>query len=153
MSYPNWFDPAPWDETKPDEFVLRVLEDIDEQTPETQAAWENMANKMVEAISLFKEMVDGHVGIVQVTMQANNELDEHEMALNFRIFQRTYGVSGPSTGPDNWAAIDTKLNEIVTIFGSLVSSDIGFSETQRVSNTTPGSMMIKLGIFQTHGEL
>jgi hypothetical protein len=151
MSYPNWFDPTPWDDTKAAEFIPRVLEDIDEQTPETQAAWADIAQKMVEAADLFKAMVDGHVGIVHVTMQANNELDEYEMYLNFRLYQRTYGASGPVTGPDNWAAINVKLDEIEAIFSGMVAGE-GETKSSRELITTPGSWKVKLGLAQKSTE-
>lgn len=89
MSYPAWFDPTDWDETKHEAFKAEIMSGCDEESPEVQAVWSSIADKLIEIADLFKTAVN--TGIVQVMMQTDNEASENEMYLKFRVYQRTYG--------------------------------------------------------------
>jgi hypothetical protein len=88
MSYPVWTDPGPWDETKHAAFKQQITDGCVGQTPEVQAAWGEMADHMIAIADLFATTIGD--GIVQVLMQANNEADENEENLHFRVIQRVY---------------------------------------------------------------
>jgi hypothetical protein len=151
MSYPNYFTPRGWRlmEGDPETFLQRIADGTPDQTPEVQASWQSIGQKLIEAADLFLEMIQSDVGIVQVTMQAEPELDEHKMRLNFRLNQRTYGASGPGISVNNWAALANKFNEVTVIFTSMVAGDIGTVETVLTSDAlTPQNAHVKFALIQ-----
>jgi hypothetical protein len=87
MSYPNWFDPTGWDETKHEEFKARIMAGCEDQTPEVQAQWSAIADALIVAADAFAFMVSD--GLTQVIMQADPEADENNMYLTFRVYQRS----------------------------------------------------------------
>jgi hypothetical protein len=64
------------------------MEGCEEESPEIQAIWSDIADKLIEVADLFKTTLGP--GIVQVAMQADNEAHENEQYLKFRVYQRVY---------------------------------------------------------------
>lgn len=88
MSYPAYFDPGNWDAEKAEAFKASIMAGCVGQSAAVIAAWDDIADHLIASANLFQAVqIDG---ITQVLMQADNEADEKEMYLKFRIYQRIY---------------------------------------------------------------
>ena len=150
MSYPNYFTPRGWREAEgdPERLKASFLDGCSNQTPEVSDQWQVICDKIIAIVDLFNEMVTSDVGNTQLTVQANTELDEHEMYLNFRLIQRTYGTPTRGTTPNKWPEIVNLVTDIAALFASMVGADEGEVHDELSSNVTPGAMLLKYYIIQ-----
>lgn len=89
MAYANYFDPGDWDEGKATVFKSLIMEGCQKESPEVQAAWNSICDKMIEIVWLFRSVQ--LEGITQVLFAGNNAVSENKQQFQFRVTQRNYG--------------------------------------------------------------